>query len=144
MKQNIFLISGLLFILTGVTTGCQKFVTVDPPITQLVTSSVFENDQTAIAAMNGIYSYMESTSGFSNGTYQSVGFLSGLSADELTNYSTSSDHLQFYKNALDKNNITLFSLWESPYQCIYYANSLLEGCECIHPDKSCFEKRTYR
>jgi starch-binding outer membrane protein, SusD/RagB family len=65
MKKNRLFIILFLGILITQITGCTKFVTVDPPVTQLVTSSVFENDQTAIAAMNGIYSFMESNAGFS-------------------------------------------------------------------------------
>jgi starch-binding outer membrane protein, SusD/RagB family len=118
----------LILMLVYSNNGCKKFVTVDPPITQLVTSSVFENDQTATAAMNGIYSFMESDAGFSNGGNTSIGFLGGLSADELTNYSSFPEPIQFYQNAISKNNTVLYSsLWQQPYQCIYDANAVLEG-----------------
>src|SRR5450432_1720938 len=119
---------GLSFFIMVHFTGCEKFITVAPPITQLVTSSVFESDQTALAAMNGLYSYMESTEGFASGGTGSVGFLAGLSADELTNYGTDQYQIQFYQNALTSNNVELNGfLWQAPYQCIYQANSILEG-----------------
>ncbi len=109
-------------------TGCEKFISVPPPITQLVSGSVFENDQTALAAVNGLYSYMESTEGFASGGTGSVGFLAGLSADELTNYGTDQYQIQFFQNALTSNNVELDGfLWQAPYQCIYQANSILEG-----------------
>jgi len=108
--------------------GCQKFITVDPPVTQLVSSSVFESDQTALSAMNGIYGTLQGPDGFANGGTQSVGFLTGLSSDELTNYYTYPDQIQFYQNALNKNNNTLYNaFWVVPYNCIYDANSLLQG-----------------
>src|SRR5450755_2021100 len=128
MKKNRLFIILFLGILITQITGCTKFVTVDPPVTQLVTSSVFENDQTAIAAMNGIYSFMESNAGFSNGGTESVGFFGGLSADELTNYSSSPEQIQFYQNELNSSNSELYSsLWQTPYQCIYDANGIIEG-----------------
>ncbi len=120
-------ISIFLFILIWLT-GCEKFVTVAPPITQLVSSTVFESDQTALSAMNGLYSYMESTEGFADGGTGSVGFLAGLSTDELTNYGTDQYQIQFYQNALTSNNVELDGfLWQVPYQCIYQANSILAG-----------------
>ena len=108
--------------------SCKKFVSIDPPITRLVASSVFENDQTAMAAMNGIYSFMESSGGFASGSNKSVGFFSGISSDELTNYTSFPNTIQFYQNQLSKTNTDLYNyLWQIPYQCIYNANSILEG-----------------
>jgi hypothetical protein len=108
--------------------GCKKFLTVPPPVTQLVTSSVFASDQTAEAAMAGIYSTMESSGGFASGGTGSIGLLSGLSADELTNYSNDPNQVQFFLNQLNKSNSLLFNnLWSLPYQGIYDANAVLEG-----------------
>src|ERR1700688_1516460 len=128
MKSNRIFIIGVLIIQTVLIGSCKKFVTVDPPITQLVTSSVFENDQTALAAMNGLFSFMQSTNGFASGGNGSVGFLAGLSSDELTNYTSNPKTVQFYQNALNRSNDDLYYyLWQLPYQCVYDANGVLEG-----------------
>jgi hypothetical protein len=119
----------IIFILIQIIQpSCKKFVSIDPPITRLVTSSVFGSDQTATAAMNGVYSFMQSSSGFASGSNKSVGFFSGLSSDELTNFTTFPNTIQFYQNQLSKANTDLYNyLWQIPYQCIYNANSILEG-----------------
>jgi len=58
--------------------GCTKFVAVDTPRTQIVTASVYSNDGTAKAALNGIYSQMVSNFGFASGGTVSVSFLAGV------------------------------------------------------------------
>src|SRR5450631_1919963 len=68
--------------------ACTKFVEVDPPTTQLVSQNVFTSDATAVSTVVGTYSKMISSQGFASGWASSVTLLSGLSADELVNYST--------------------------------------------------------
>ena len=128
MKRNRSFISLFIVCQLLLDGSCTKFVSVDLPNTQLVTSTVFSSDQTAISAMNGVYSSMLTLGGFAAGGSQSVGFLSGLSADELINYSVSSEQIQFFQNSLDKSNSLLYIyLWQTPYQIIYQVNAILEG-----------------
>jgi starch-binding outer membrane protein, SusD/RagB family len=125
-RQNKLAAKLLAFCTVGIfflsITACKKFVEADPPKTQLVRESVFENDQTAIAAQTVIYSQMATSSSLN------FSVLPGLSADELTNFSTTSDRTQFYTNGLLANNgqLSLF-LWNPPYNYIYEANAILEG-----------------
>ncbi|MFS2185605.1 RagB/SusD family nutrient uptake outer membrane protein [Mucilaginibacter sp. Mucisp84] len=104
-------------------TSCKKFVEVGPPVTQLVTTSVFNNNSTANAAQTAIYSQMEGK--------ESLPYLmalyTGLSSDELKNYSTSSDLGQFYSNSLISTNSELVNLWSPIYNYIYQANAIIEG-----------------
>jgi hypothetical protein len=128
MKRYKIVKAAICFLQIMLIEGCQKFIMVDPPITQLTSGSVFESDQTALAAMNGIYSTLQGPDGFANGGTQSMGFLTGLSSDELTNYYAYPDQIKFYQNALSKNNNTLYNaFWAVPYNSIYDANSLLQG-----------------
>jgi hypothetical protein len=107
--------------------GCEKFVTVGPPKTQITTAQVFKDDNSANLAINGIYSSLIST-GFASGDLSSIGFLSGLSADELINFNGSSDQGGFYTNNLIPTNGTLTnSLWSGMYSIIYDANAVIEG-----------------
>jgi len=118
----------LYLLLSACNLGCKKFVAVDPPKTQIVTASVYSNDGSAISAMNGIYSQMISSAGFASGGYVSVTLLGGLSSDEFINYSASAELETFYANNLNATNLTLAgSLWQEPYQYIYYANAVLDG-----------------
>lgn len=108
--------------------ACKKFVEVDPPITQLESSTVFTSDQTAIAAITGIYSNMMQTSdGFGSGGSGSITVTSALYADELEYINISSDIRQFYSSAVDPNNAHLASMWGALYKTIYSANAAIEG-----------------
>ena len=100
--------------------GCKKFVQIDPPTTQLVTASVFNNGGTATAALTNIYTQM-----FNNFESPNMAHFQGLLSDELTNYSTDLTSIQYYTNAmLAVDNI---GPWDRAYSYIYQANAIIEG-----------------
>jgi hypothetical protein len=128
IKMCRFLIFSLTIWCVSGYYGCKKFVEVSPPITELISSDIFSSDGTATAAMMGIYSNLISNNNFAGGGSQGIAYLTGLSSDELENYSTTADQIQFYRNQLTKtNNILGASLWGASYQTIYQVNSVLEG-----------------
>jgi hypothetical protein len=102
--------------------SCKKFVDVPPPVSQLVTTTVFQNGSTATAAQTTIYSQM-----FNDNQPYNVSWLTGLSGDELTNYSTYGPFISFYQNTLNPTNGLNYNLWSSAYSYIYQANALIEG-----------------
>src|SRR5712671_6263028 len=55
------------------------------------------------------------------------GLYPGLSADELTSYSTDPNFDQFYTNNLLPSNANLTGYWSDSYQYIYGANSIIDG-----------------
>jgi starch-binding outer membrane protein, SusD/RagB family len=117
-----------LILLLHTTNSCKKFVDVNPPITQLVPENVFKNDETAISSMLGIYARMMSSNGFVSGNGIDISTLTGLSSDELRDYSTKPDQNEFYNNAINVTNSSNRSLlWGEGYQYIFFANSILEG-----------------
>jgi hypothetical protein len=108
--------------------SCKKFVEIDPPQTQIVRSTVFSTPGGAESAINGIYSQMMSSSGFASGGFQSIGYLAGLSADELANYTTDLEQTAFFTNSLLPTNQTLNNyLWQEGYRILYQANAVIEG-----------------
>jgi starch-binding outer membrane protein, SusD/RagB family len=114
----------ILFAFT-IFTGCAKFVTIDPPSTQLITATVFTNDATATAAVVGIYSnMMDVTIGLFGG---GLTLDCGLSADEFQNYSFSTDQSELATNNLKATNGLIKQLWGQGYQYIYAANAIIEG-----------------
>ncbi len=118
----------LLVIFSLLLSSCKKFVEVGPPVTQLASSSVFTSDATATAALTSIYGQMMNSGGFASGGPFSVTSLSGLSADELINYSTIVSQIEFYQNSLSINNSAVqANLWTECYQYIYMANAVIEG-----------------
>ena len=103
--------------------SCKKLVEVDSPVTNPTEETAYKSNSTATAVLTGIYIRMIQGSAMSSGT-ESISFLSGLSADELNNYSTIPVFGQFYKNAVNKSNIPF---WSESYRYIYTANAALEG-----------------
>lgn len=123
MKYIIILATILLCIGNS---SCKKFLDVAPPKDKLVTSSVFENDETAIAALTGIYSRMYAEGNFSLG--YNIPFQLSLSADELKAFSTNVDVIRLYTNSLNALNVTTPNFWQMGYNFIYNANAVYEGC----------------
>lgn len=110
-------------------TGCKGFLDIDPPRGQQVSHTVFQSDETARAAMLGMYTQLGS-GGFASGNASSITFYAALSSDELLNYSITGFrevYEQFNTNALMADNTAVGTLWSEPYQLIYRANAVLEG-----------------
>ncbi|MGZ3840406.1 MAG: RagB/SusD family nutrient uptake outer membrane protein [Flavisolibacter sp.] len=120
----------MLILLLMMFSSCKKFVEIPPPKTKIVTASVFNNDVTTLAALNGIYSQMMTSSGFASGGIASISNLCGLSSDEFNNFSTSPEQISFYTNSLQASNGTLRNyLWGEAYNYIYQANAVIEGLQ---------------
>lgn len=115
----------LMAFVTGIT-SCKKLVTVDPPADQLTTASVFANDESATAAVRGIYSEI-----MKNNNYIGNGALSvypGLTADEIVRTSVNSTDDVFANNSIPASSfILLTNLWQKAYFHIYQANAVLEN-----------------
>ncbi|MBO0353535.1 RagB/SusD family nutrient uptake outer membrane protein [Muricauda ruestringensis] len=109
--------------------SCDDFVEVDVPTNKLTVESVFDSDETARSAMQGIYNELFRSASFCNGGSNSVTALAGLSADEIFTLNTATDlgYLEFQENEILPNNTANLSLWSSAYNIVYMANSVLEG-----------------
>ncbi len=118
MKNLLFII--ILFSVTS----CKKFVSLDPPQNQLISRTVFERDETAIAALSGLYgSIMRSDYPIS---YNIANF-TGLYSDELDLKSTNTGLRTLYQNALQSQDAPTNNLWTRGYNFIYQANGVIEG-----------------
>lgn len=116
----------LFFTLIILSNACNKIIEVQPPISELIQSTVFKNSSTANAAALGIYNKM-AFSGFASGNTGSFTYLGGLSSDELRLYSTALLQKEFFDNNLTPINSNLATLWQDPYSYIFAANQLIEG-----------------
>lgn len=113
----------LLFILGA----CDSFVEVDPPNSQLTNTAVFENYETANAALMNIYAKMRDT-GVLTGVNTGLSNELGNYTNEITAYGTASNSsMPFYNNALLPTSTIIAGYWNSTYNQIYAANALLEG-----------------
>ncbi len=119
----------LFFTPVAASISCKKFIAVDPPVNLLVQGTVFSSDATANAAVAGIYAQLMGNAGnFAKGGQRGISVLSGLSSDEVQDFSNSAQANQFYKNALlASNSFVQSALWTEPYNVIFSANSILEG-----------------
>src|SRR6266404_4672560 len=102
-------------------TSCKKFVQIPPPSTQIVTSSVFNDENAATAALTSIYSAMKDESWNMS---QSTGLLS----DELQSPSSSNLVRPYYQNSLLANtSASDLGPWVKGYNYIYQANAVING-----------------
>ncbi|RNL68628.1 RagB/SusD family nutrient uptake outer membrane protein [Sinomicrobium pectinilyticum] len=113
--------------ITGIVFCCENFTETGVPKTELIGTRVYTTDETATAAVTGIYSRM--VSGFGGFANYRTTLWGGLSADELDNFSTDMSQVEFYENALSPTNNFVGNLWSEPYNYIYHANAVLEGLE---------------
>ncbi|OCB73181.1 RagB/SusD family nutrient uptake outer membrane protein [Flavobacterium piscis] len=107
--------------------SCQNFTDVELPSSQLTSDAVFQNKATAEAAMVDIYSKIRDRgllTGFPSGLSRQL----GLYADELQYYGTSGTAQDyFYQNTLLATGPEIAELWNSSYNQIYAANSVIKG-----------------
>jgi hypothetical protein len=120
-KALIYSILGHLIVISG----CDNFVQIDPPRTEIVSQTVFTSDASAMAALRGIYSLMMTNQSFTKAGMEEY---SGIASDELRDYATRQDQLQFYQNSLSaKNGDVLGVFWREAFVYINNANGILEG-----------------
>lgn len=130
MKANYQYTSKLLLALaifmSQLFLSCRKFVDINPPVTQIQTSQIFENDQSANSAIAGLYNRLIiNNSLIING---GVTKYCGLSADELLNTNSPDPDDEFRINDIQTNNSNLSgNLWQAAYKNIYQTNAILEG-----------------
>ncbi|SDF75923.1 RagB/SusD family nutrient uptake outer membrane protein [Chitinophaga filiformis] len=102
--------------------GCRKFVELDPPATLLVTENVFQRDETANAALSGLYTSMVEQ----NMPPFLLALYTGLYGDELNTVYV--PNRPVYQNGLRASDAVTNEIWSSGYKFIYQANSIYEGC----------------
>lgn len=121
MKRILFYL-----LISVVLISCDDFLEVGPNKSELDTELVYENDNTAIAALEGIYHQLQEN-GFASGNAQSLTFLGNSLADDAREYAATVDRFDFYINSLLADNGTNNIIWSSAYKQLYNTNALLEG-----------------
>lgn len=112
-----------MFCTLAILVSCDSFLAIPPSKTELLSPVIFNSNSTANAAITLIYSRMINEEQICN-----MAWLTGLSADEFTNFATSQSIVSFYNNSLDPTNPNLANyLWTPAYSLIYQANAIIEG-----------------
>ncbi|RXK86573.1 RagB/SusD family nutrient uptake outer membrane protein [Filimonas effusa] len=137
MKKIAFniAVTGCLFLAAG----CNKMLDIKDPVNSVTTREVFETDEQAATALNGMYSYLisggelEVASGSLGTDLYSAGAITiatGHSADELYSPSLNGDYQYYFETA---SKITLSNpgysdkIWRTAYKGIFNANAIIEG-----------------
>lgn len=109
--------------------SCDSFVEVDLPKSQLTTQTVFEDYNTASAALANIYSNIRDK-GILTGGGTGISNLLGNYTDEIkSSENPNNPSLNFYKNSILPTNTVISGYWNSAYNQIYAANAIIEGTQ---------------
>lgn len=120
---RLHIIVGLVLLFSG----CDSFVDVDLPSSQLTSASVFDEKATANAAMTELYSKLRDK-GLMTGRGSGMSIALGMYADELDYFGISTADAQlFFNNSILASNGAVSEWWSSSYNVIYGANTVFEG-----------------
>ncbi|WP_439697433.1 RagB/SusD family nutrient uptake outer membrane protein [Mucilaginibacter sp. AW1-7] len=115
-KNTFSLFIGLMLL-----SSCRKFVQIAPSETVVATANVFDKNSTATAAQLSIYAQMQSNS-------YPMKRMTGLSSDELKNYSSNTTSINLYANNLNvTNDAQTIGIWKTGFNFIYQANAIIEN-----------------
>ncbi|MCR9228668.1 MAG: RagB/SusD family nutrient uptake outer membrane protein [Flavobacteriaceae bacterium] len=117
----------LLLILLCPIFGCEDFVDVDLPDSQLTGEVVFQSASTVEAALANVYAELRDESPL-RGNTTGMSNLLGHYSDEFDLYNPSLSNVEsFYVNNLLATETTVGSWWTSSYTQIYAVNRIIEG-----------------
>lgn len=123
--KNIY----FLFVLFAMFYSCESFTDIDLPNDQLTGDLVFEDVQTADAALTHVYTLLFSET-LVTGNHDGIGILLGAYTDELNYYKTEGVEAgTFFLNQIIPSNNTIMILWDKSYHAIYALNAIIEGVE---------------
>lgn len=108
--------------------SCENLIDVDMPGNQVGSSQVFEDVQTANAALAGLYANLFDNSVVSG---DGLGVLLGSYIDDLDGYYMGSTNgaMDIYRNQQLSVNNDITKVWTTAYQQIYMANAIITGVE---------------
>lgn len=108
--------------------SCEKLIEVEMPDNQINRAEIFEDVQTANAALAGLYAGLWDNSPLSG---DQSGKLLGSYTDDLNSYAVTASNgvYDIYINEQVETNTAIYSYWLSAYQKMYSANSIIEGVE---------------
>lgn len=117
------------FLLLGLFTSCEELVEADTPSNQIGTTQVFEDVQTANAALAGVYASLRNQSVISGNNF-GTGALTGSYTDDLDCfYNDQNGYMDIFLSQQQATNTSIERLWDLSYQQIYASNSIIYGTQ---------------
>lgn len=125
--KNIYFLSLLGALLL---VSCEDLVKVDDPADQIGSKQVFEDKQTANAALAGLYVDLRDQSFIAGADYRSISTLAASYADDLDCYHNDQNGvMDIYLNQQLVTNSIISSIWNTAYELIYTANAIIFGTD---------------
>lgn len=122
--KNIAVVYILLTIVS-----CDELIEADLPNNQIGTVQVYEDPQTAYAALSAVYSSLRQQSLISGNNY-GIGALLGSYSDDLTSYYNDlNGYMDVAASQIQPTNSVTASIWTTAYQQIYAVNAIIAGTE---------------
>lgn len=107
--------------------GCKKYLNLPLSPVLVENELIFSNDQSATAAVLGLYAQTLTAMHTTNG---GLSVFTGLSADELYNTATNASYDPFFNNTLlPTTAVVSTNFWRYGYANLYHTNALIEGLE---------------
>lgn len=126
--KTLKIILGLLLISLSFN-ACDDFVDIEIPSSQLTGAVVFDDRNTANAALADIYSKLRDN-GILTGSSIGASVNLGIYTDELIYYGMLNESIShIFDNVLLANNAIARQYWNDSYHQIYCANAVIEGCQ---------------
>lgn len=117
--------SWLLLVLLAAATGCRKYLEVPLPLTSVAVAGAFQNDNTAAAALTGVYSQLSNANVFCSSF--GVGGATGLYSDEQrVQVLTVPDYVAVYGDGVSSTS-AVTGYWSTFYRQVYSVNLAIEG-----------------
>ncbi|HAD79837.1 MAG TPA: hypothetical protein DCF99_11130, partial [Flavobacteriaceae bacterium] len=121
--MNTFILLVAIFTLAA----CNDWIETDDPKGEIKIEKVYNNEQTANAAIASIYKDMKND-GLLSGSTNGSSVLFSLYADELDFYGSTSNNLSmFHTHQLLPSNTLVMSIWANNYRIIYETNLAVEA-----------------
>lgn len=129
MKTNKIVHGFCIIIWIVFVAGCNEFVEIDLPPSQLLGHAVFADRATATSALGNIYSGLRDNT-LITGNSHGIGDLLGNYSDEFEYYGNiTGNTFNFFEHNILSTNSELSTLWDRSYNLIYACNSLLNGLD---------------
>jgi len=125
MKKS-FQYSWIVLILVAVSVAsCKKYLDVPLPISSVAGNSIYQNDNTAAAALGGVYGRLFQYLVFAGNS--GVGCMTGLYGDELKNQSLLPANQALYGDGVSSSVGGVTTFWTTLYSQLYSVNLAIEG-----------------
>ena len=127
IKKTIVKYCLYVFLLVIWLTGCSKMLDVPSPDNKTIGKQVFDNKDSAVAAVSGIYSGLSLSTNLISGA---TSVYSGVYCDELTYTATQPSIIEFHSATLSSDNTTVREFfWNAAYRYLYSINACIEGLQ---------------